>query len=106
MQMVGSTRTQPGGALTRAPAWAALPRARWRARTALALVGRPCPVAGVASAAGAQPPFTPVSNSPFATGRGSQAVAFSPSGDLLGVVNGTDNTVLMFSVGTDGTLTA
>lgn len=64
-----------------------------------------CLLAGAASAS-AQPPFTPVAKSPFVTGDGPEAVAFSLSGALLAVTNARARTVSMFSVGADGDLTA
>ena len=62
----------------------------------------------LAGAAGAlaQPAFTPVAGSPFATGVGPASVAFSPSGELLATANSTDGTVSVFSVAADGALTA
>ena len=62
----------------------------------------------LAGAAGAlaQPAFTAVGGSPFATGVGPASVAFSPSGGLLATANSTDGTVSVFSVAADGALTA
>ena len=54
-------------------------------------------LAGAASAL-AQPAFTQVAGSPFATGSGPASVAFSPSGGLLATANSTDGTVSVFSV--------
>jgi len=54
---------------------------------------------------------TSVTGSPFATGPndstgvGPEAVAFSPDGKLLATANAADDTVTMFSVAADGTLT-
>ena len=62
----------------------------------------------LAGAAGAlaQPAFTAVAGSPFATGVGPASVAFSPSGGLLATANSTDGTVSVFSVAADGALNA
>ncbi|HWF49163.1 MAG TPA: beta-propeller fold lactonase family protein [Solirubrobacteraceae bacterium] len=49
--------------------------------------------------------LTPVSGSPFASGRNPASVAFSPDGTLLAVANVSDTNVSVFSVGGGGTLT-
>ena len=58
-----------------------------------------------ASGAVAQPAFTQVPDSPFATGSAPETVAFSPGGGLVATANDGDNTVSMFSVGPGGDLT-
>ncbi len=54
--------------------------------------------------ASARPAFAPASGSPFATGASPRSVAFDPSGGLLAVANGDDNSVSVFSVAANGTL--
>ncbi len=77
---------------------------RWRAPLVVLLAA--AWMALGASAAAAQPVFTPVPGSPFAAGSsGPDAVAFSPNGDLLATANETSSTSSVFSVATDGTLT-
>ena len=63
-----------------------------------------CLLAGAAGAL-AQPAFTPVAGSPFATGSGPLSVAFSPGGGLLATANESDDTVSVFAVGSGGALT-
>jgi WD40 repeat protein len=104
MQAVVLTRSVRGSP-TRVAVRAAPPRCRGRTSTLALLVTWLCLLAGAASAS-AQPPFTPVAKSPFVTGDGPEAVAFSPSGALLAVTNARARTVSMFSVGADGDLTA
>jgi 6-phosphogluconolactonase (cycloisomerase 2 family) len=58
-----------------------------------------------AASASAQPAFTQVSGSPFATGSQPSSLAFSPSGGLLAITNRGDSTVSVFSVGAGGALT-
>ena len=58
-----------------------------------------------ASGAIAQPAFTQVPGSPFATGSVPVSVAFSPGGGLLATANTDDNTVSVFAVGSGGALT-
>ena len=53
----------------------------------------------------AQPAFTPVAGSPFATGPSPYSAAFSPSGGLLATANYGGNTVSVFSVAPGGALT-
>ena len=52
---------------------------------------------GGAAGALAQPAFTQVAGSPFASGHTPKSVAFSPSGGLLATANYTDTTVSVFS---------
>ncbi len=57
------------------------------------------------ASAAAQPAFTPVAGSPFATGSFPRSVAFSPSGGLLATANQGDTTVSVFAVSSAGALT-
>lgn len=50
--------------------------------------------------------LTEVPGSPFATGNDPESLSFGPSGNLLAVANSGDNSITMFTVGDDGTLTA
>lgn len=71
----------------------------------LALAGAlACAGAATASAAGA-PSYVQVAGSPFATGPGPIAVAFSPDSGLLASANPGDDTVSTFSVSPGGRLT-
>jgi len=80
------------------------PRSACRVAAALVLIaiagGTPtCPASAAPSA------FSPVTGSPFATGKDAEALAFSPSGGLLGIPIGGDQ-VSVYSVGSGGTLSS
>jgi 6-phosphogluconolactonase len=51
------------------------------------------------------PVLTQVPGSPFATGSGPRSAAFSPTGGFYGTANFWDNTVSVFTVGSNGALT-
>jgi uncharacterized repeat protein (TIGR01451 family) len=57
---------------------------------------------GVAAAQSEPPAYALVPGSPFTTGSGSRAIAFSPDGEFIATANGGANTVSVFSVGADG----
>ena len=88
-----------------------MPALARRRRVRMAWLGLVAGVVGVAclstatAARADAPAFAPVSGSPFATGAAPYSVAFSASGNLLATADQTDNTVSVFSVGSDGALT-
>jgi DNA-binding beta-propeller fold protein YncE len=63
-------------------------------------------LACTATALAAVPALSPVTGSPFTVGTGPRWVAFSPGGSLLAVANTGEDSVSLFSVGSDGSLTA
>jgi 6-phosphogluconolactonase len=74
-------------------------------RSLLALIGAACLLLVFSSGAFAGL-LSPVAGSPFPAGGGSDGVAFSPTGTLMAVPNGGDNTISVFKVNSStGSLT-
>lgn len=89
----------PAGSASRKPR-------RLRRRLAVAGAGAALGLFAGAGVARAQPAYTQVAGSPFATGAGPLSLAFSPGGELLATADGSIHSASTFSVAASGALSA